>query len=142
MTNTCYISTGKKAVMHTLIDESKGDYPYIKNLSRDRKKAIEEAKKYAKENDLTYLGLYHSPLHKRAEHRDFYGIDFKHKRDRKKNEFYYGKVTQEFWKAWKKNKEQMKKDGFSVSKYEYRERSGNHDLRVDWYVFFKPKKED
>ena len=135
---SCYISTGQKAVMYTLWEESYHDDSYIKNLPMDKEKAITEAKRYAEEQEFEFLGIYSSPLHKRAEHIDFYGIIFKHKRKGKKS-FFYGVVTQEFWTAWRENKEQMKKDGFSVSKHEYRERFGNHDLKTVWYVFYKPK---
>ena len=140
MASACYISTGQKAVMYTLWEESYMDDVYIKNLPMDKEKAIAEVKKYAKEQEIEYLGVYSSPLHKRAEHIDFHGINFKHKRKGKKS-FYYGVVTQEFWTAWRENKEQMKKDGFSVSKHEYRDRFGNHDLKTVWYVFFKPKED-
>lgn len=158
MSAKCFISTGAKQVMHTLwfendikpdptapVGKGGGAYilNYVKNLSKDEAKAIEEAKEYAKSLNIEYIGVWDSPKFNRAKHIEAYGIQFKHKR-RKGKSFFYGIATPEFWDAWKKDKEQLKASGFSVSKLQDRILSERcHEAVFTWYVFYRPEyKED
>lgn len=140
----CFISTGAKQVLHTLwlqvivkrppplVGGGFIQYQYIQNLPVDEKEAEKKAKEYCELNNYEYEGILDSPIHKRAEHIEMYGIQFKHKRKHGKS-FYFGIATQEFFDEWKKNKEQLKQEGFSLSKYHH----PIHDTDV-WYVFYKP----
>lgn len=146
VTITCFVSTGMKRVLHTLWIQSiikrpglSGggfiNYSYIKNLPADESEAIKIAKEFAKENFCNFTGVEDSPIYKKASHIEIYGIQFKHKRKKGKS-FYFGYATQEFFDEWKKNKQQLKDEGFSLSKYK-------HPIHgtSDWYVFYKPKEE-
>jgi len=135
----CYISTGQKQVLHTLWHYHPsvfGQEIFIKNLSANKDKAVAEAKRYAKEHGLEFGGVYNSPRFKKAEHFEKYGITFKHKRKKGKS-FYQGFATPEFWDEWKKNKEEIKKEGFRLSKYP--DLLDKERKRMLWYVFYKPK---
>lgn len=138
----CYISTGQKQVLHTLWVHRHslfGQDFFIKNLSADKDKAVAEAKQYAKRHNMDFGGVFNSPRFKRAEHFEKYGITFKHKRKKGKS-YYQGFATPEFWDAWKENKEQIKKEGFYVSKYP--DLTDRERKRMLWYVFYKPDKEE
>jgi len=142
MSNDYYISTGQKQVLHTLWIESNNppfDNCFIKNLSADKEKAIAEATKYAQVNEGKFIGVFASPRYKKAEHFEKYGIVFKHKRKKGKS-FYQGFATPEFWENWKKNKEQIKKEGFFLSKYP--DLMDDKRERMIWYVFYKPNKQE
>jgi len=138
MAGVCYISTGQKQVLHTLWHYHPsvfGQEIFIKNLSANKDKAVAEAKRYAKEHGLDFEGIFNSPRFKKAEHFEKYGVVFKHKRKKGKS-FYQGNPTQEFWREWKKCKDDMKKEGFFVSQH----RSPYvNDNELIWYVFYKPK---
>lgn len=138
---TCFISTGAKQVLHTLwtynIVKRPGlgggfiQYCYIKNLPVNEEEAERIAKEYAKNRDIKYTGIEDSPTHKRASHIEAYGVQFKHKRKNGKP-FYFGIATQEFFDAWKADKQQMKDNGFSLSKFKNPIRNVE-----EWYVFYK-----
>lgn len=154
MPSKCFISTGSKQVLHTLwqenivepdrtapIEMQRGAYSlnYIKNLSKDEDTAVKEAKRYAKAMNIKYDGVWDSPRFNRAKHIEAYEIQFKHKRKKGKS-FYYGVATPEFWDAWKKNKNQLKAEGFSVSKLQDRILSERyHEAVFTWYVFYRPE---
>lgn len=153
MPSKCFISTGAKQVLHTLwqeniiepdrtapIEMQRGAYSlnYIKNLSKDENKAVEEAKEYAKSINIRYDGVWDSPRFNRAKHIEAYGIQFKHKRKKGKS-FYFGTATPEFWDEWKKDKDQLKSEGFSVSKFKDRILSEKrNEIVFTWYVFYNP----
>ena len=134
----CYISTGQKQVLHTLWVSSYLDDAFVKNLPADKNKAIVEAKKYAKEHEIVFDGVYNSPRFKKAQHFEKYGVVFKHKRKKGKSH-YVGFPTPEFWDEWKTHKEQLKKEGFFVSQHR---NPYKRDNELIWYVFYMPKKED
>jgi hypothetical protein len=138
----CFVSTGQKRVLHTLWIQSIGPnfcvYQYIKNLPADETKDITIAKEFCKQGRYDFIGLIDSPCYKKAIHIDAFGIQFKHKRKNGK-EYYYGEPTEEFWKEWRENKEQLKANGFWVSKYVVPERYGNSNLIDTWLVFYRPK---
>lgn len=149
-----YISTGKKGVMYTLWtqitvppitikDEDGNDFTspgwihhnYIKNLSMTESAAISKAKTYAESHRTKFLGIWDAPYNDRASWLDRWGIHFQSK---KKNGriYFMGKANSEFWEAWKLHKEQIKKEGFWVSKYSYMDRNVK---MTEWFVFYRPQ---
>lgn len=150
-----YISTGRKGVMHTLWTEiiqppmaikmddgtefvSPGwtHHCYIKNLSMNESEAISKAKVYAESMRFKFLGIWDSPYNERADWMDRWGIHFQSKKKKGKL-FFQGKANSEFWESWKANKDQIKKEGFWVSKYKYKDERGNE--KIEWFVFYKPQ---
>ena len=148
-----YISTGKKGVMYTLwteiiqpptkiTDKDGKEFMaygwvhnrYIQNLSMSEDKAIEKAKEYSDAHKMTFVGIFDSPYNERADWIDRWGIHFQSKKKNGKK-FFFGKATPEFWDAWKVGKEQIKKEGFSVSKFEYKDERENK--QIQWYVFYR-----
>ena len=146
-----YISTGQKQVMHTMWVENIVERPnpsintpsripmmpafiqdiYIKNLSMNEDEAIKEAKEYANANGAVFAGVSDSPRFKRAKTFEAFGIHFIQRRKKGKT-FFVGKIpTQEFWDAWRNNKEEMKKT-FSVSKFKNPIKKSE-----EWYIFYK-----
>lgn len=146
----CFISTGSKDVMYTLWEEiivrkklnnkvtERWGCGYIQNLSMTETEAVQKAKNYASEHKLNFTGIQKSPTRKRAEHFEAFGISFKPKLKNGKA-YYYGEATQEFWESWKNNKEQMKTEGFSVSKYRVPPRYRDDPPVSVWYIFYRPK---
>jgi len=154
MVKNVYISTGQKQVMYTLWEENIVERPnppvtepsripilpafihynYIKNLSMDEATAIKEATEYAKEHDGNFTGISDSPQYKRATFFEAFGIHFTQRRKQGKTFFMATSPTNEFWDAWRTKKEDMRKAGFSVSKfYDKRKRI------EEWYVFYRPQ---
>ena len=149
----CFISTGAKSVMHTLWfkntikpdptappEKQRGGFvmQYVRTLAKEKDKAVKKAKEYAMGRGIKYAGIMNSPMFHRADHFEAFGIDWKHKRKDGKS-YYYGIATEEFWEAWRKNKEGMKEYGFSVSKYRDQRQLGYNRVVEVWYVFFKPQ---
>jgi hypothetical protein len=123
-----FISTGKKSVMFTLWKDCSSDVYmgkslYIKNLPIKEEKAIKEAEKYAIEHKGIFLGVFDSPERKRSKFFDFAGIHFRESVKNGKT-FFVGIVTEEFWKLWREKKEELKQEGYRVSKF-----------KETWYVF-------
>jgi len=105
----------------------------MKNLPVDEKEAIRKAKSYAKENNFGFIGVLDSPLCERAKYFDRFNIHFTSRR-KKGKVFFMGIASPEFWDEWRNNKEQLKEEGFSVSKF--RHPMENVDI---WYVFYRPE---
>lgn len=134
MQKVYYISTGRKSVMHTLWKYCKpeagenlafrGKHTFIKNLPIDVNIAVEEAKRYAKEAKGIFEGVNDSPQGIRSNSFEFAGVHFKRKQ-MKSGLKYIGKATDEFFKLWREKKEELRSQGYSVSKY-----------KEIWFVFY------
>ena len=137
MQKRVYVSTGEKSVLHTLWSYSlpevgdnfqfRGVHCFIKNLSADPDLALKEAKEYAKELNAVCEGIEDSPTRKWSKGFDFAGVHF----IRKRTKFGWtnmGQATSEFFTLWKEKKDELKAQGYSLSKYK--------DV---WFVFFKEK---
>lgn len=157
MTRLVFISTGVKSVMHTLwvqnivqrpnppVNEPSRlpmlpamiHYNYIKNLSMDEEIAVKEAKNYAEEHGGDFIGVLDSPASKRAKFFEAFGMHFTQRRKKGKTFFMGEHPTDEFWDAWRKNKEEMKQSGFTVSKFLNPMKRSRHGYeREEWYVFY------
>lgn len=156
--STVYISTGKKGVMYTMwrqiivppvtIKGADGKdftspgwvhHNYIKNLSMTETVAVEKAKEYAKDMRSEFHGIWDSPCNDRANWMDRWGIHFQSKKKNGKM-FFMGRANDDFWASWKENKEQIKKEGFWISKFEYTDE--RRIKQVAWFVFYKPRREN
>lgn len=108
---------------------------YIQNLSMTEMVAVEKAKIYAVSVKSDFAGIWDSPYNDRASWLDRWGIHFQSKKKNGKI-FFMGRASEEFWDTWKANKEQIKKEGFWVSKFEFKDEHGRK--QIDWFVFYRP----
>ena len=144
MEKTCWISTGEHEVMHTLWVKVCGhtggrgfcNVRYIQNLPINKDDAIAQAKDYAIKNNYIFKGVEASPHNTRlsaSEPYTIFGVTFKTKRDKKNGgRFYVGEATTEFWDAWRKDKESLKLQGFSVTNFK------SPYSKNEWWVFYRP----
>jgi hypothetical protein len=93
-------------------------YQYKKNLSTEKNTAIVEAKRISHGKEINF---YESP---KPEIKKFEAFELEWKQGKKA---FYAVPTFSFWEKWKKNKEEIKKAGFWVSKNS-----------KGFMVFFKP----
>lgn len=82
-------------------------YQYIKNLSFDKKTAIDEAQKLSKGENIVFCESAKPEIIKF----EAFGLDWKQGR-----KAFYAIPNFNFWKKWKENKEKIKNLGFWVSK--------------------------
>lgn len=153
-----YISTGQKQVLHTLwveriipVPVAPGEpefaavqYHYLWNLPANQDEAIAKAKEWIAQADpkANFLGITDSPRFKKAKFFDMYGMHFAQRRKAGKTFYMAEDPTPEFWDAWRANKDDMRKAGFRVSKFEKK-----YDKRMRrlpepiwvWYVFYNPE---
>ena len=154
-----YISTGKKQVLHTLWEELIIPRPsppgepqycavihrYIRNLPVDQDEALKAAKEWIAEYcpKSNFQGIEDSPRFKKAKFIDMYCMHFVQRRKNGKTFFMADYPTEDFWEAWKASKDDMRKAGFRVSKFEMtREKHTGRALRepvMVWYVFYSPE---
>lgn len=122
-----WISTGHKGVMYTLWRQIVGTHEdgscfrgrplYIKNLPMAEEAAVLEGAKYATEHGGEFRGIEDQPFNERSNSFDYLGVHFSRRKFRN-GVAYIGAPTPEFWEAWKTRKEEIRRLGFSISKYE------------------------
>lgn len=137
-----FIETGEKEEYYTLWKEVKIDvgctieennvfptdfyrYYFVQNLSKTREGAIAKVKELG-------LDIPESRFSSELRHLSKPSVEAFGERLKFKNDKWYAKANKSFFDAWRTNKEEMKKIGWSCWKY-----MNPRTKREDWYMCIK-----